>query len=80
MASADTNLGQTRTIQIKIDTGNRLPIQMKPYRTLFNKRKIVDRAIDDKLYSNIIRRSKSPWTFLKTDSWPLHLIDDLLTQ
>lgn len=36
---------------------------MKPYRTPLNKRKIVDKAIDDMLDSNIIRRSKSLWSF-----------------
>lgn len=36
---------------------------MKPYRTLLNKRQIVDKAIDDMLNAKIIRRSNSPWSF-----------------
>lgn len=48
---------------MQIDTRNHPPINMKPYRTPLNKRKIVDKAIDDMLDSNIIRRSKSPWSF-----------------
>lgn len=62
-AVSDADLGHTNTIQMKIDTGDHPPIKMKPYRTPLNKRKIVDRAIDDMLAANIIRRSKSPWSF-----------------
>lgn len=36
---------------------------MKPYRTLLNKRQIVDKAIDDMFDAKIIRRSNSPWSF-----------------
>lgn len=36
---------------------------MKPYRTPLNKRKIIDKAIDDMLDSNIIQRSKSSLSF-----------------
>ena len=36
---------------------------MRSYRTLLKKRRIVDQAIDDMLDANIIRRSKSPWSF-----------------
>lgn len=62
-ASTDADLGHASAIQMKIDTGNHPPIKMKPYRASLNKRKIVDKAIDDMLDSNIIRRSKSHWSF-----------------
>lgn len=62
-ASTDADLGHTSATQMKIDTGNHPPIKMKPYRTPLNKRKIEDKAIDDMLDSNVIRRSKSPWSF-----------------
>lgn len=62
-ASTDADFGHTSAIQMKIDTGNHPPIQMKPYRTSLNIREIVDKAIDDMLDFNIIRRSKSSWSF-----------------
>ena len=62
-AQTDSELGHTNTIKMKIDTGNNPPKKMKPYRTPLNKRKIVDNAINEMLDANIIRRSKSPWSF-----------------
>ena len=63
-AKTDAELGHTSTIQMKIDTGNHPPIKMRSYRTPLKKRRVVDQAIDDMLGANIIRRSKSPWSFL----------------
>ena len=63
-AKTDAELGHTSIIQMKIDTGNHPPIKMRSYRTPLKKRRFVDQAIDDMLGANIIRRSKSPWTFL----------------
>lgn len=48
---------------MKIDTGNHPSIKIRSYRTPLKKRRVVDRAIDDMLGANIIRRSKSPWSF-----------------
>ena len=48
---------------MKIDTGNHKPIKLKPYRTPFTKRPIVDKAIDDMLAANVIQPSWSPWSF-----------------
>lgn len=59
----DAELGQTSTIQMKIDTGNHAPIQMRSYRTPIKKRRIVGQAIYDMLDANIIRKSKYPWSF-----------------
>ena len=58
-ASKDTALGRTDTAKIKNDTGNASPINLRP----LNNRRIIDETIDEMLESNIIRRSRSPWSF-----------------
>lgn len=62
-ASKDSELSQTDTITMKIDTGDHKPIKLPPYRTSLNNRVVVDKAVDEMLEANIIRRSKSPWSF-----------------
>ena len=62
-AKTDAELGHTNTIQMKIDTGNHASIKMRPYRTPIKKCRIVNQTIDEMLDANIIRRSKSPWSF-----------------
>ena len=62
-AKTDAELGHTNTVKMKIDTGDKSPIKMKPYRTPLNKRELVDKAINEMMDANIIRRSKSPWSF-----------------
>ena len=63
-ASKDTEFGHTDTVKTKIDTGNASPIKLRPYRTpLNNRRRIIDETLDEMLESNIIRRSRSPWSF-----------------
>ena len=62
-AEKDTDLGKTKTLEIRIETGNHPPIKLKPYRTPFAKRQIVSKAIDEMLKANIIQPSKSPWCF-----------------
>ena len=62
-ASKDTELGHTDTVKMKIDTGNANPIKLRPYRTPLNNRRVIDETIDEMLESNIIRRSRSPWSF-----------------
>ncbi|VDI73500.1 Hypothetical predicted protein [Mytilus galloprovincialis] len=61
-ADMDKDLGGNKTFKMFIDTGNHHPIKLKPYRTI-HKRPIVDKAIDEMLEANIIRRSRSPWSF-----------------
>ena len=102
-AEKDTNVGRTDTIKMSIGTSDHPPIKLKPYRTPFAKRKIIDKAINDTLAANIIYPSKSPWSFpivgvdkkngskrfctdfrklnniTKQLSWPLPVIDDMLT-
>ena len=47
-----------------VDTGDHKPMKLKPYRTPFAKRPIVDKATDDMLAANVIQPSRSPWSFL----------------
>ena len=62
-AEKDTELGKTHAVKMKIDTGDHKPIKLKPYRTPFTKRPVVDKAIDDMLGANILQPSRSPWSF-----------------
>ena len=48
---------------MQIDVGNNEPIKMRPYRTPVKNREVTDKAIDDMFDSEVIRRSKSPWSF-----------------
>ena len=62
-ATNDSALGQTDTVQMKIDIGEHAPIKLRPYRTPLNNRIIVDKTTDEMLDAGIISRSKSPWSF-----------------
>ena len=62
-AQTDSQLSHTDTVRMKIDTGDNLPIKLRPYRTPLNNRKGIDNAIDEMLSAKIIERSKSPWSF-----------------
>lgn len=62
-ARSDADLVHIDTIKVRIETGSHSPIKMKPHQTQLNKRKIVDKTTDEMLVANIIRRSKSPWSF-----------------
>ena len=62
-ANKDSELGHTDTAKMQIDVGNNEPIKMRPYRTPIKNREVIDKAIDDMLDSEVIRRSKSPWSF-----------------
>ena len=48
---------------MNIDTGNHLPIILRPYGTPFSKHPIVDREVDNVLVANIMHPSRSPWSF-----------------
>ncbi|KAK3107127.1 hypothetical protein FSP39_007863 [Pinctada imbricata] len=63
IAKKDSDLGGTKTVQMKIDTGSHHPIKNRPYRTPLNNRKVIDEAIDEMLDAQVIRRSQSPWSF-----------------
>ena len=62
-AAKDSDLGHTDTVKMKIDTGNQSPIKLRPYRTPIHIREVIDKAVDEMLDANVIRRSKSPWSF-----------------
>ena len=40
---------------MKIDTGNADPIQLRPYLTILNYKKIIDEIVDEMLEAKIIR-------------------------
>ena len=62
-ASKDSELGHTDTIKMQIDIGNNVPIKMKPYKTPIKNREVIDKAINEMLDADVIKRSRSPWSF-----------------
>ena len=62
-ALSDLDLSRTETVTMKIDTGDAEPMRLKPYKTPLNKRKVIDKAVDDMLAAGLIERSRSPWSF-----------------
>ena len=48
---------------MQIDIGNNVPIKMKPYRTPIKNREVIDKAINEMLDADVIKRSRSPWSF-----------------
>ena len=62
-AASDADLGKTDLVQMKVDTGDHPPIKLRPYRVPLNLRKEVDQNIENMLNANVIKRSKSPWSF-----------------
>ena len=62
-ASKDSELRHTDTVKMKIDTGKNDPIKMRPYRTPLKNREVIDKAINEMLDANVIRRSRLPWSF-----------------
>lgn len=62
-AAKDSELGHTDTVKMEINTGKHEPIKLRPYRTPLRNQEVVDKAIDEMLEADIIKRSKSPWSF-----------------
>ena len=62
-AQKDSKLSHTDIDKKKIDTGEHLPIKLRPYRSPLNNKKVIDNAIDEMLDAKHIQRSKSPWSF-----------------
>ena len=62
-ANKDFELGKTETVKMQIDVGDSKPIKMKPYRTPIKSGEVVDKAIEEMLDADIIKRSRSPWSF-----------------
>lgn len=67
-AAKDSELGHTDTVLMKIDTGDNLPIKLRPYQIPIHNREVIDKAVDEMLEANVIRRSKSPWSFPSSNS------------
>jgi transposase InsO family protein len=63
LAKTDSELGQTDTVKMKIDTGDNRPIKNRPYRAPLNKRTVIENALEGMLEAKIIERSMSPWAF-----------------
>ena len=62
-ANKDSELGNTDPIKMHIDVDNNQPIKMRPYRTPIKNREVIDKAVDEMLDADVIRRSRSPWSF-----------------
>ena len=60
-ASKDSELGHTDTVKMQIEVGNNEPIKMRPYRTPIKNREVIEKAINEMLDADVIRRSRSPW-------------------
>ena len=63
IAEKYTVLGKANTIKMSIATDSHASIKLKPYRTLFVKLLIVDKAVNDMLAANFIHPSRSHWIF-----------------
>ena len=57
-ASKDSELGHTDTVKMQIEVENHEPIRMRPYRTPIKNREVIDKAINEMLDADIIRRSR----------------------
>ena len=74
-AKSNKDLGKTDLIEIDIETGNHEPIALKPYRVPLAKRQIIDEQVQEMLEAEVIRPSRSPWSFpvvivgKKDNSW-----------
>jgi len=62
-AEADTEVGRTNILKMKIDTEENRPIALKPYRVPFHRSKVVDEQVDQMLQANVIEPCHSPWAF-----------------
>ena len=58
-ANKDSELGHTDTVKMHIDVGNNHPIKMRSHRTPIKNREVIDKAVDEMLDADVIRRSRS---------------------
>ena len=63
IAMTDKELAPTKTVEMRIGTGDHPPVKLRPYRTPVDKRKLVEEAVNEMMNSGMIERSKSPWSF-----------------
>lgn len=62
-ASGAMELSQTDTVKMKIDTENKPSIKLKQNKTPLNRRKIMDKAINEMSEAKVLERFQSPWSF-----------------
>ena len=48
---------------MQIDVGDNKPIKIKPCRTPGKNREVIDKAVNEKQDADVIKRSRSPWSF-----------------
>ena len=53
----DSELGHTDTVKMKLDTGDHLPIKLRPYRTPIHNLEVIDKAVDEMLEANVVSHS-----------------------
>ena len=53
-ASKDSELGHTDPVKMQIDTGNNVPIKMRPHRTPIKNREVTEKAINEMLDADVI--------------------------
>jgi hypothetical protein len=61
ISSGPTDLGRTRTVTHRIDTGDAVPIKIPPRRLPYVHREAAEDIVKDMLASNIVEESNSPW-------------------
>lgn len=61
--SKDSELGYTDTVKMQIDVGNNEQTKKRSYRTPIKNREVIDKAVDEMVDSDIICKSRSPWSF-----------------
>ena len=57
-ASSDAQMGHSKTIKMKTDTGDHPPIKLRPYRVQLNNRNVIEHAVKEMLDAKIIERSR----------------------
>ena len=55
-ASKDSEQGHTDVVKMTIDTGDIKLIKLRPYRTPIKNREVIDKAVDEMLDAEVIRR------------------------
>ena len=83
IAMTNKELGQTKTVEMRINTGDHPPIKLRPYRPPVHKRKLVKEAVKEMMDSGMIERSKSPWSspiVIVAVYYKVHLRDGKLDQ
>ena len=63
-AKTDKDLGHSSTVKMGIDVGNNRPVKIRAYRTPLNRRKIIDKAIDEMLEAKSLKDHSHHGPFL----------------